>query len=154
MKECPARHWRAVARLIRSASLLRFAEPLGQTTGSGLPNQRLPAPGWSVEQKPLRLRKLEPFERLRMHQRIFNRLANRSDGLVLSSDLFPRDRGCFIQNMATGLPIHQFLKGYTETGIDSNVVPRTELDTEQIRRTLQNQRLPAHILFKPQPAVR
>ena len=105
MKKGSACHWWAMVYVWR-LSLLRLAEPLGQATGSGLPNQSLPTSGRPIKEKPLWLRKLESFECLRMQQRILNRLTYRRDRLSLSSDLLPRDTGRFIQNMAAGLPIH------------------------------------------------
>ncbi len=50
--------------------------------------------------------------------------------------------------------IHQFLDRHVMTGIDANLIACLELRAYKIGRPRQNQRLPAHLLFKPQSSVR
>src|SRR5689334_37584 len=153
MQKCSACHRRTLVA-IGSVLLFGFADQPGQTTGCRLADECLPASGWAIEKKTLRLRKLEPFERLCVQQRILDRLSDTGDRLVLSTDLLPCDLGRDIKDMTMCLAIRELLDRHSIAWIDANFIARLELHADKIRRSLQDQRLSPHLLFKPQSPIR
>ncbi len=152
MEKRPARDGRQRLRFTGGGH--RLAHKLRQTGGRGLTDQCFSAARRTVEQKAFRLRELELLKRLRMQQRIFDRLANCADRFLLAADLLPGNSRHFVEDMRLGLTIFQLFDRDPVPRIDPQFIAGLQLHSDKVARALEDHRLSPHLLLETQPPVR